>query len=125
MDQLFAALDKSSFRGKFHLRAKDLQYMHTKGLSVMHEHAVDFVGKRLAGAVIANDGKQTPYSGHPVFVAQHATACCCRGCLQKWHGIAPERLLSNEEQHYIVEVLMRWLGQELSRQTNQGGVRYE
>ena len=115
MDQLFAALDKSAFRGKFHLRAKDLHYLHTKGLPVIREHAVDFVGKRLAGALIANDGKQTPYSGHPVFVAQHATACCCRGCLQKWHGIAPGRVLSNEEQHYIVDILMRWLGQELSR----------
>lgn len=112
-EQLFAALAKSAFRGKFHLRAKDLDYLHTKGLPVIREHALDFVGKRLAGAVIANDGKQTPYSGHPVFVAQHATACCCRGCLHKWHGIAPGRLLSDEEQQYIVEVLMHWLDREL------------
>ncbi len=25
-----------------------------------------------------NDGKQTPFRGHPVFTAQHATATCCR-----------------------------------------------
>ncbi len=23
--------------------------------------------------------------GHPVFVAQHATATCCRECIRKWH----------------------------------------
>lgn len=50
-------------------------------------HARDFVGKRLAPAVIENDGKQTPMRGHPVFIAQQATATCCRECLRKWHNI--------------------------------------
>lgn len=36
---------------------------------------------------IDNDGKQTPMRGHPVFIAQHATATCCRECLKKWHNI--------------------------------------
>jgi hypothetical protein len=55
-----------------------------------------------------NDGKQTPMRGHPVFIAQHATATCCRGCLEKWHAI-PGRALSEPEQRYMVQVIHRWL----------------
>lgn len=79
----------------------------------MLSHAADFVDQRLAPAHIANDGKQTPYRGHPVFVAQHATACCCRSCLQKWHRIPAGRALSAEETAYVLSVLQRWLRQQL------------
>lgn len=116
-EQLFAALAKSDFRRKFHLQAKDMQYLQSKGLETVLMHGRDFVAKRLAPAVIPNDGKQTPYRGHPVFVAQHATACCCRGCLQKWHGIAAGHVLSEAEQDYVIAVLARWLEQE----ANPGG----
>ncbi|PKM01986.1 MAG: DUF4186 domain-containing protein, partial [Gammaproteobacteria bacterium HGW-Gammaproteobacteria-5] len=67
------------------------------------------IHKRLAPASIPNDGKQTPFRGHPVFVAQHATACCCRGCLAKWHRIELGRELKPEEMTYILAVLQRWL----------------
>jgi hypothetical protein len=110
--QLFAALSKSSFRKRFRLQEKDRQYLLAKGMQTIAEHARDFVGKRLAPAVIANDGKQTPYRGHPVFVAQHATACCCRGCLQKWHGIEQGMELSAQQQDYVVSVLTTWLARE-------------
>jgi len=109
LDQLFAALAQSTFRTSFELRAKDLAYLRQKGLSTVLDHAEDFIGKRLAPASIDNDGKQTPMRGHPVFVAQHATACCCRGCLQKWHHIPLGRALTLAEQAYIVVVLERWL----------------
>lgn len=113
LDALFARLAKSAFRRKFHLQGKDLDYLAAKGLPSVLQHARDFVAARLAPAIIPNDGKQTPYRGHPVFVAQHATACCCRSCLQTWHGIAPGRELTAEEQNYIVEVLSYWLQREL------------
>lgn len=53
--------------------------------------------------------------GHPVFVAQHATGCCCRGCLVKWHGIPAGRPLTEAEQAYVVEVLMAWIGRQMAR----------
>lgn len=109
LDQLFAKLAQSTFRASFELRAKDLAYLQQKGISMVLDHAEDFIAKRLAPAIIDNDGKQTPMRGHPVFVAQHATACCCRGCLQKWHQIPQGRALSLAEQAYIVVVLERWL----------------
>jgi hypothetical protein len=115
LDELFAALAKSPFRSGFQLRGKDITYLLEKGLELVLTHAEDFVIKRLAPAEIINDGKQTPMRGHPVFVAQHATACCCRGCLQKWHQIPQGRELSLEEQAYVVVVLERWLRQEMKK----------
>ena len=109
LDDLFAALAKSAFRRNFHLRGKELAYLQSKGLPVVLTHAEDFITKRLAPAAIPNDGKQTPFRGHPVFVAQHATACCCRGCLEKWHRIPRGRELTLEEKAYVLSVLERWL----------------
>ncbi len=113
LDELFAALAKSPFRSGFQLRTKDLAYLQQKGLFEVLDHAEDFIGKRLAPAIIANDGKQPPMRGHPVFVAQHATACCCRGCLLKWHQIPQGRELTLAEQAYIVVVLEKWLQERL------------
>lgn len=115
IDQLFAALSKSDFRRKQHLNRKDLRYLHDKGVPIILDHARDFISQRLAPADIANDGKQTPYRGHPVFVGQHATACCCRECLHKWHGIEPGRALTAEEQDYLIDVLAHWLRMEEKR----------
>lgn len=108
-DELFDRLSKSEFRSRFSLRQKDFDYIRDKGIDKIRSHAKDFVSKRLAPAFIANDGKQTPMHGHPVFIAQHATGCCCRGCLYKWHHIQPGNELTAEQQNYIVDVLMEWI----------------
>ena len=115
LNEVFAALARSAFRCKFHLQDKDIAYLQSKGLLTVIEHAKDFIGKHLTPAEPANDGKQTPFRGHPVFVAQHATACCCRGCLEKWHRIPKGRPLTSDEEAYIVNVLERWLGDEMRR----------
>ena len=110
--ELFERLDKSEFRSKFKLDDKDIQMIKEKGMDVIRSHAVDFMQKRLAPAVIPNDVKQTPMRGHPVFKAQHATACCCRGCLYKWHHIPAGVELTQEQQGYVVNVLMEWIGKK-------------
>ena len=74
MDVLFDRLSRSKFRSGFSLKEKEFHYISEKGLDVVRSHAYDFVSQRLAPAVIPNDGKQTPMRGHPVFIAQHATA---------------------------------------------------
>lgn len=76
LTDLFERLAKSEFRMKFRLSGKDLDYISDKGLDTIRRHARDFIAKRLAPAVIPNDGRQTPMRGHPVFLAQHATGCC-------------------------------------------------
>lgn len=111
--ELFARLSRSKFRSRFHLKEKDKAYVQEKGVDTIRSHARDFVEKRLAPAEIPNDGKQTPMRGHPVFIAQHATACCCRGCLAKWHGIPAGKALTEAQKQYVVDVLMTWIQREL------------
>lgn len=108
-------LSKSTFRNKFHLKEKEINYIKEKGIDKIQEHTKDFINKRLAPAVIQNDGKQTPMKGHPVFIAQHATGCCCRGCLYKWHKIPKGVELSEEQKNYICEVIMTWIQREIKR----------
>lgn len=110
--EILNKLSKSKFRNSFHLRKKDITYIKEKGVLKLKEHAYDFINKRLAPATIPNDGKQTPMKGHPVFIAQHACACCCRGCLEKWHKIPKGKELTNKEIDYIVNLLMLWIKKE-------------
>ena len=115
IEETFMRLEKSDFRKKFHLSLKDKDYIMEKGLDTIREHTVDFVRTRLAPANIPNDGKQTPMRGHPVFVAQHACACCCRGCLSKWYKVPKGRELTEEELRRIVNLLMAWIETEMKK----------
>ena len=113
IENILNSLSKSNFRSKFHLKQKDKNYVNEKGMDKIREHAYDFINKRLAPAIIPNDGKQTPMRGHPVFIAQHATATCCRGCLYKWYKIKSGVDLNKEQIDYIVNVIMAWIEKEM------------
>ena len=105
-------LQKSKFRSSFHLKEKDLDYINKKGLNLIKEHAYQIINNRLKPKIIINDGKQTPMKGHPVFIAQHATATCCRNCLYKWHHIQKNHELTEKEINYIVTIIMDWISLE-------------
>ena len=115
IDEALNKLQKSDFRRKFKLSAKDIVYINEKSMDVIKGHCEDFIRERLAPAHIPNDGKQTPMRGHPVFVAQHACACCCRGCLYKWYKVKPGTELSDLQQKKIVGLIMRWIELEMQR----------
>lgn len=111
LNPLFERLAKSKFRSSFYLNVKDKQYIQEKGWPKIERGTREIVARRLAPAYIPNDGRQTPmrHGVFPPFIAQHATGCCCRNCLQKWHGIPKGRPLSPSEQRYVVDVIMEWL----------------
>ena len=111
--QLFERLGRSKFRSGFHLKQKEIEYIQQKGMDVIREHAREFIAKREAPAVIPNDGKQTPMKGHPVFIAQHATATCCRECIRKWHKMQQGRELNQVQQEYLVDVSMTGIEGEI------------
>lgn len=112
-EDILNRLSKSKFRSSFKFKEKDIAYAQKKGSKIIKEHAYNFITKRIASEVILNDGKQTPMKGHPVFIAQHATATCCRGCLYKWHKIKPNKKLNNKEIEYIVNIIMLWIKKQL------------
>ena len=114
-EEVFSRLSKSKFRSSFHLNKKMVGYVNERGIDKIRIHAYDFVGKRLRPKYIKNDGKQTPMrSVHPVFIAQHATGTCCRGCLYKWHHIPKTRELNEKEIQYIVSLIMEWIKRRIS-----------
>ena len=106
-------LQKSKFRAKFKLYSADFEYIEKKGIETIKSHAFDFVNGRLSDTSKIVDGKQTPMRGHPVFVAQHATATCCRGCLNKWHKIETGRLMTNDEVDFAVNLIMCWIENQI------------
>lgn len=112
-ENILYKLSKSKFRSSFKLKEKDINYIKEKGIEKVKSHAYDFINNRLASDNILNDGKQTPMRGHPVFIAQHACACCCRGCLEKWHHIPKNRCLTEKEIDYIVGLLMSWIDNQI------------
>ena len=115
IEQALEKLQRSQFRSGFHLTSKDRDYVRAKGMDAIRLHAQDFVRQRLAPGYIYNDGKQTPMKGHPVFLAQHACACCCRGCLAKWYKVPKGRPLTPGQQEKIVNLLVAWIAREMER----------
>lgn len=115
MDEAFEKLARSRFRSRFKLSAEDKRYIAEKGIDTIRHHAEDFIRIRIAVANPPNDGKQTPMRGHPIFKAQHATATCCRGCIEKWWKIPKGTEIPPERQARIVDFLMAWIERQLER----------
>lgn len=114
IDKKLERFKKSKFRNSFHLSKKDKEYVLEKGYPIIKLHAIDFLTKRLAPYPTLNDGKQTPMRGHPVFIAQHATATCCRKCLKKWYHIPDNRKLTEEEINDLVDIIMVYIYNEVN-----------
>lgn len=108
-------LSKSKFRSSFHLKKKEIDYIDKLELEKIKNQAYEIIEKRIKPEIIENDGKQTPMKNHPVFIAEHATATCCRGCIEKWHHIKKNKELTNHEIDFIVELIMEWIRREYER----------
>ena len=113
IDERLDAILGQPFRARFHLRGRERALVQLRGRQAIRRHAEDVIARRVAAAMPHKDGRQTPYRGHPVFVAQHATATCCRNCLERNHEIARGRELSVPELAYVVDVIMRWIEREI------------
>ena len=114
IDIVLNNLSKSKFRGSFHLNNKMKEYVKDKGIDVIRKHTYDIINTRLKPRFISNDGKQTPMKQvHPTFIGQHATATCCRGCLEKWYHIPKGKELTKEEIDYIVSLIIKWIQKEI------------
>ena len=111
-------LARSRFRMRFALNDREVRYVAEKGLQQIREQAQQIIRQRLGDALPRNDGKQTPMRGHPVFIAQHATGCCCRSCLAKWQHIPMGRPLSEQEINATAEVIVQWIREQCQNTKN-------
>ena len=92
---------------------KAVLHARRKGMRELLAAARHRLEKYLAPADPARDGRQTPFSGNAIFYAQHATACCCRTCLEYWHAIPKGRPLTQEEVGYSHQLVALYLRQRL------------
>ncbi len=122
INQALVSLQHSPFRSRFKLLRQDLSYIDKKGVEIIRSHAFDFVTSRVAPRYPKNDGKQTPMKNHPVFIAQHATATCCRNCIQKWYGIKKGNALTDPEIHFIINLIMQWIKQQMDSRLQSAAV---
>ena len=113
---LWERLAYSRFRARFHLGARERAYLDRHGLPEVMTHAARFLATRLAPAHPDKDGRQTPWRGHPVFIAQHATGTCCRGCVAKWHAMPAGQPLDDGQQAYLLAVIQEWLRRDAAAQ---------
>lgn len=115
---VFDRLKQSTFRRQRRLPQRELEHLRNRGMALVRGEAAELIATRLAPARPPEEGRQTPYRGHPVFVAQHATATCCRSCLQTWYGIRKGQPLTDREQEYVLRVLTTWLAGYLEDESN-------
>lgn len=114
IDKMLEKLSYSKFRSSFKLSKKLKEYVIEKKMDTIERHAYDLIRKNLSFEFIPNDGRQTPMKGHPVFIAQHATATCCRSCLYKWYKIPQNRKLTDEEIDYIVLIILKCIKMQMN-----------
>lgn len=119
---ILTRLRSSRFRRSFYLRQAEKLYIKEKGLYYIEMHARSIVTKNLKQK-LPNDGSQTPLKGHPVFKAMHATATCCRKCLQQWHRIPQFKTLDEKDISYILSMILRWIKQELEKDEPKIAIR--
>ena len=119
IDNKLNSLSKSKFRNSFNLNKNMIKYIDEKGLEKITSHAYDFIRKNISQANPKNDGKQTPMKNHPVFIAQHACACCCRGYKEKWHEIPKGRELKENEIDYLVVLIIEWIKKKYYEKTGE------
>jgi hypothetical protein len=120
---VFESLKYELIRHHFWHKTIDLKtenHARRKGRRGLKEAARKRLEKYIAPASPSRDGRQTPWDGNIIFYAQHALACCCRTCMQYWHGIPKGVELSTEEVNYFVELIMMYIDERMPDLTESG-----
>ena len=113
-----ACLERELIRHRYwhtSLDGKAVSHAMNKGLDGLRDAAEHRLRKyvRPPRSEIYRDGMQTPKGGNAIFYAQHATATCCRKCIEAWHGIDREQTLTDEEIGYMTGLVMHYIGKKL------------
>jgi len=114
LSQALVKLSRSKFRGRFKLKDDMREIITEQGIDAIRAFAEKRIAETLAPAEPSNDGHQTPLKGHPVFLAQHATATCCRTCLNHWWRMPKGIAMTEAQQTKIVNLIMAWIDMQLN-----------
>jgi hypothetical protein len=92
---------------------KAINHARRKGRRQLHEAARRRLETSVGKAGMAFDGRQTPREGNTICYAQHATASCCRTCIEYWHDIPKDRDLTADELSYLSTLVIAYLDERL------------
>jgi hypothetical protein len=101
---------------------KAVAHARRKGFLKLRLAARSRIKTSVGPANLPFDGRQTPMagSGNVIHYAQHATASCCRKCIEYWHNIPQKRALTDEEVEYLTELVMLYIEDRLPMLTDEG-----
>ena len=90
-----------------------IDYARRKGKIALAQAAQKRIQQAVGNPTHPLQGRQTPRESSPtanaIHYAQHATASCCRPCLEEWHGIPLDRPLTTDELTYLTELAMLYV----------------
>lgn len=90
-----------------------LEHARKKGMIALMDDVPKRLMQSIAKANPFRDGTQTPFHGRAVYYAQHATATCCRKCVEEWHAIPRGRALTENELQYLTQLVIRYLQERI------------
>lgn len=90
-----------------------LNYARRKGKRGLRSAILARLTSSVGSAAPYRDGTQTPYEGNIIYYGQHAVACCCRKCIEYWHGIPAGRELTERELNYLSHLVMKYILERL------------
>jgi hypothetical protein len=97
-----------------------VNHARRKGRLGIRSAAESRLHRSIGSARPHRDGYQTPKNGNTIYYAQHATATCCRKCLEYWHGIPQGRPLTDDEVSYLTELICLYIDDRLPQLTEKG-----
>ena len=95
------------------LSPRAVRYALRKGRTGLLETTRKQIRRLVGPADPPFDGRQTPRetssSANAIHYAQHATASCCRTCIEEWHGIPQGQALGDEDVFYLSDLAMLYI----------------
>jgi len=115
-EETFDYMKKEWIRNKYWSREIDAEAMqHAKkiGKNGMATAITKRIKQSVTNGRPFNDGGQTAEDGDILCYAQHATASCCRKCIEYWHGIPAGKDLTADEADYLKKLMLLYIDARL------------
>ena len=81
----------------------------------LRDHAKSILKSKIGNPQNAWDSRQTPMNGGEIVnYAQHATATCCRKCLEYWHNINTTEKLTEDQLDFCVDLVMLYIEERVT-----------
>jgi len=107
------------------LSERAINHARRKGKTGIRECVRNRLGRAIGPAHPWNDRRQTPMQEDETTAlpyGQHATATCCRECLEYWHGIPQGQPLTDEELDYLTDLVCLYIEERIPDLTENGEV---